>query len=424
MGSGFLYLSRGDGTFLPPHYLGAQEAVAAGDVNHDGKTDLLISNYARGEGVRVLLGNGDGTFSPGAVVTSTPMSQVRVADFNGDGRLDVATILPGGTAAGNFLAVFLGRGDGTFSPEIRTPVTGGALVADFNGDGLPDVYTETYTSRNIGTTVGSVLLGNGDGSFQSPIPYTVDYAYGPYGFAVAAGDFTGDGRVDLVMIADGVYLCPGNGDGTLLPSVSALPDLPMPSGLIAVSAVDLDGDGRLDLVATNGDNAVYMLLAKAEGSPAWRRALSAANYTAVVSPGSLATLFAPTPATASESSSAPWPARLGGISLELRDSVGTTQMAPLLFVSPTQINFRVPPAAALGEATLTLIGGSGTTLVGSMQVGSAAPALFMTEPGYPVLTAVMVEPDGTQVPATELRILAAGLRRQSFCPLPGIVRFT
>jgi hypothetical protein len=70
VGSGFLYLSRGDGTFEPRRYLGAQEAVVAGDFNRDGKTDLLISNR---EGVRLLLGNGDGAFQSGAVVTSTPM---------------------------------------------------------------------------------------------------------------------------------------------------------------------------------------------------------------------------------------------------------------------------------------------------------------------------------------------------------------
>lgn len=97
VGSGFVYLSRGDGTFQPPRYLGFQEAVASVDFNRDGKTDLLISNYARREGVRVLLGNGDGTFQSGAVVTSRPMVGVLpAADFNRDGRPDCRHVLSRG----------------------------------------------------------------------------------------------------------------------------------------------------------------------------------------------------------------------------------------------------------------------------------------------------------------------------------------
>ena len=91
----------------------------------------VISNYARREGVRVLLGNGDGTFQSGAGVTSTPMVWVRVADFNRDGRTDVATILieePAIVESRAFLLVFLGQGDGTFGPETRTELIRRALL--------------------------------------------------------------------------------------------------------------------------------------------------------------------------------------------------------------------------------------------------------------------------------------------------------
>ncbi|HYM09536.1 MAG TPA: FG-GAP-like repeat-containing protein [Bryobacterales bacterium] len=402
VGSGFLYLSRGDGTFLPPRYLGAQEAVAAGDFNHDGKMDLLISNYAQGEGVRVLLGNGDGTFHAAATVTSTPVSQVRVTDFNRDGRADVATILTelkAGEPAKNFLLVFLGRGDGTFGPEIRTQLNnnGGVLVADFNGDGLPDIFTESYGPP--GNTIGSVLLGKGDGSFQSPIPYLSYLESNAYGFPVAAGDFTGDGHADLVLAGgNGFYICPGKGDGTFLPPV----EQSMPLSF-ALTAVDLDGDGHLDLATVNSSNSMSVLLFRTAPGPELRRALSAANYTAVVTPESLVTLFAPTPATASESASPPWPTQLGGISLEVRDSTGATHLAPLVFVSPTQINFQVPTGAALGEATLSIKGSGGSTVAGSMEVDAVAPALFISpDTRMPVMNGVMVEPDGTQVPVAEL----------------------
>lgn len=128
-----------------------------------------------------------------------------------------------------------------------------------------------------------------------------------------------------------------------------------------------------------------------------RRALSAAIDVAIVAPPSLATLYTPTPATAGQSASPPWPTRLGGISLEVRDSAGTTHLAPLLFVSPTQINFQVPAGAGLGEATLSIADGGGSIPAGSMQVDAVAPGLFTAE-GWPVFTGVLVEPDGAQVP--------------------------
>ena len=390
VGSGFLYLSRGDGTFEPRRYLEAQEAVAAGDFNRDGKTDLLISNYARREGVRVLLGNGDGTFQSGAVVTSTRMAQVRVADFNRDGRTDVATIRleePVTWESRRFLLIFLGQGDGTFGPETRTEVPGANtfLVADFNGDGLPDILIEprfvTAGPSPPGAMV-TVRLGNGDGSFQSPIQSASEV----YGVPLAAADFTGDGYADLAMGARYLLIRPGKSDGTLLPAV----EQPVAVSF-AVTTVDLDGDGRLDLVTGN-----RVLLSRAEWKPEMRRAISAAIDLAIVAPASLATLYTATPAAAGETASPPWPNRLGGISLEVRDSAGTTRPAPLLFVSPTQINFQVPAGVALGEATLTIADGSDTTPAGSMQVDAVAPALFGT--GWPAYTGVLVEPDGAQVP--------------------------
>jgi uncharacterized protein (TIGR03437 family) len=398
VGSGFLYLSRGDGTFQPPRYLDVQEAVAAGDFNRDGKTDLLISNR---EGVRVLLGNGDGAFQSGAVVTTAPMVWVQVADFNHDGRPDVATSFleePVRTESRRFLLVFLGQGDGTFGPEIRTEIIGGArargpLVGDFNGDGLPDILTEPrFPAPGPPGPPGAmvtVMRGNGDGSFQSPIPSASEV----YGVLLAAADFTGDGRADLVMAASHLFIRPGRADGTLSPAV----DQPMAPST-ALTAVDLDGDGRSDLVTANGfSNSVSVLMSRAEWRPEMRLALSAAIDLAIVAPASLATLYTPTPATASESASPPWPTRLGGISLEVRDSAGATLLASLLFVSSTQINFQVPAGAALGEATLAIADGGGTTLAGSMQVDAVAPSLFTAE-GWPVFTGVLVEPDGAQVP--------------------------
>jgi uncharacterized protein (TIGR03437 family) len=404
VGSGLLFLSRGDGTFLPPRPIGDQEALAAADFNGDGKMDLLIADasWSSGglttRGVRILLGNGDGTFHSGAMVTPLAAVQARVADFNHDGRTDVGLLpMPGVypelvTAGSLTFLVFLGQGDGTFGPEIRTPLQGAPgsssysfLVADFNGDKLPDLYT-----------AGGIALGKGDGSFQALLPYASNVR----GFPMAAADFTGDGYADLIMSyysTNSIAICAGRGDGTLLPPVEQ--SVAGGSGYSAglTTPVDLDGDGRLDLVSANYvSNAVSVLLGRAPWEPALRRAVSAAIDLAIVAPGSLATLFAPTPSTGT-GATPPWPTSLGGINLEVRDSTGATHLAPLLYVSPTQINFRVPAGTALGEATLAIVGDSGTSEAGSMQVEAVAPGFF-TAGGWPLFTAVMVEPDGTQVP--------------------------
>jgi uncharacterized protein (TIGR03437 family) len=217
----------------------------------------------------------------------------------------------------------------------------------------------------------------------------------------AAGDFTGDGKADLVGGwggTDYVVIYPGKGDGTFSPPLGQIVGWG-DRRVDRVTAVDLDGDGRLDLVTANSSsNTVSVLMAKAQGGPALRRAVSAASDSAIVAPESLATLFALTPATAPASAAPPWPTRLGGLSLQVWDSAGTTHLAPLLFVSPTQINFQVPAGTALGEAALSIVDDRGIAAAGSMQVDAVAPALFMVSPGVVAATAVLVEPDGTQVP--------------------------
>jgi uncharacterized protein (TIGR03437 family) len=174
-----------------------------------------------------------------------------------------------------------------------------------------------------------------------------------------------------------------------------------------VPAGDLDGDGRTDLVRS-GDNILSLLLFRPNGGPGLRRAVSAASDTAIVAPGSLATIYLQTSATATERAAAPpWPTRLGGISLEVRDQAGAARLAPLLYVSPSQINFQVPEATALGESSLAIVTDRGSTLSGGMQVDMVAPALFLVnrpdpfeESGVPVpaAVAVRVASDGRQTP--------------------------
>ncbi len=167
--------------------------------------------------------------SPVAVVT---------ADLNGDGKLDLVIA----NAAANNISVLLGNGDGTFQ-AARTYATGAApqssAVGDLNGDGKLDLVT-----ANEGDNTVSVLLGNGDGTFQA----AKGYAVGAQPVSVAVGDF--DGKPDIVTAnqgSDSVSLLPGNGDGTFATAQTA-GTFGAPAASVAVG--DFNGDGKLDLAAT------------------------------------------------------------------------------------------------------------------------------------------------------------------------------
>lgn len=188
-------------------------AIVVADFNKDGKLDLAIASAAaehqlNGGTVSILLGNGDGTFqAPVSYMTAVPYA-LAVGDFNGDGNLDIAgadeASLPGVDTS---VFLLLGKGDGTFTPEGGIPSKGhdpfwiGA--ADFNCDGKLDLVTVNYDGGGQGVTM---LPGNGDGTFQSPVALnecgtpgpTVNVCENPI-FA-APGDFDNDGVLDLAVL--------------------------------------------------------------------------------------------------------------------------------------------------------------------------------------------------------------------------------
>ncbi len=361
-------------------------------------SDLIAAGLS---GTQVLLSKGDGTFRAAPTFNAMNAAWAVVADFNHDGHRDVTL------SQGSDVVVFLGNGDGTFGLGSETHVdmlfsenfvhfSGPFRFADFNGDGLPDLAVPK-----------GILLGKGDGTFQPLLPYP-SWGDGIHYFGYAAVDFNGNGKASLVMGrggADAIYISPGIGDGRLLPT-----PIEQSTGWSAnftserIAVADLDGDGRTNVVVANEfANSLSLLMGRGVGGPALRRAESGASSIAAVAPGALAVLLARMGAVATVGGTAhslPWSTRLAGVSLEVRDSTGATRLAPLLYVSSTQINFQVPADTALGEASLAIVSNSGTTELGGMQVDRMAPRLFMLDPGMalPVATAVRVEPDGTQTP--------------------------
>ncbi len=216
--------------------------VKTADFNDDGKLDLAVANEGN-DNVSIFLGKGDGTFEPAVnySVESVPDSLV-VGDFNHDGKLDLAV----SNFTSGTVSVLLGNGDGTFQPAVSYGVGSnpqGAAVGDFNGDGKLDIVVTNGSSNSNSV---SVLLGNGDGTFEK----AVDYGVGTSPISVGVGDFNGDGKLDLVVANEAsgnVSVLLGNGDGTFQTAVN-YPAV----GLNSVVVGDFNGDGKLDFAVGEG----------------------------------------------------------------------------------------------------------------------------------------------------------------------------
>ncbi len=268
-----VWLGTGGGRFLAKtdYAIGVSDApnsMAVADLNGDGKLDLVTANYPSGT-VSVLLGNGDGTFAATMDRTVgdsrdgtqwTGPTLVTVGDLNGDGRADLVAT----SRYSNTISVLLGNGDGTFANQVDYSPGGGleeVVLADFDGDGKLDIVTNSAP----GTV--SVLLGRGDGTFASKLDYPVGIAPSASARHFALGDLNGDGKLDVVLADDSassISVLLGEGDETPV-GPTDYATLQYQTVGASVVLVDLNGDGKLDLLA-GGRPSVNVRLGKGDGT--------------------------------------------------------------------------------------------------------------------------------------------------------------
>jgi len=308
---------NGDGTFSPRISYGTgsgdSTSLAVADFNGDGRLDLAITGYDSSCCyLRVLLGNGDGTFTTKNVYTHESGGWVVVAgDFDGDGRSDLVIVdatnvvsFFHGLGDGTFAApidsgnergangdsmsavvgdlnldgkpdiaftglglpavLFLGQGDGTFQSSSmmeESPLVVSLAIADLNGDGKPDLVLGGLFGASAAASPAFVQLGNGDGTFQAGASVGKDDG----AFAAVVGDFRLGTPAAIVYKEGGtVGVLQGSGDGTFPTQARYMTDQELDNS--ALEFVDVNDDGVLDVVAPNDEAGVVVLLGNSDGT--------------------------------------------------------------------------------------------------------------------------------------------------------------
>jgi uncharacterized protein (TIGR03437 family) len=446
LGSNSLTILLNDGiggfTALAPLSLGAlsPQSVLAADLNGDHKIDLVISATAipspQGAGFAgpvVLLGNGDGTFQPPLPVAGcSQVTDAQLADLNGDGIPDLAvTCLIGGflIPVGAYLAILPGNGDGTFGtgssyglgftpwavltigdfnqdgkPDVAAAEGGGLTVllndgmanfkavtssgepwnfapgiaaGDFNGDGLLDLAVSGQSLSNPAAGTVTILLGRGDGTFQTA-PGLDTSGFG----ALVAMDLNNDGHVDLAEGLSGLTFFAGQGDGTFENGRSFRGS--GTSGALALA--DFTGTGVMGFAGTNQLEATdgmqiagdAVILPRAVWPLPALANVSAAGYgLGPLAPGSIVSAFGPNLAAQSTQATGTLPISLGGETISVTDSTGAVRPAQLYYVSPGQVNYVIPADTAPGLATVSLSADGEVTATGQIDIVGPAPAIFV-----------------------------------------------
>jgi len=365
-GQGFVLYGVGNGTFQAPVNTSAGQSQA-GDLNSDGRTDLVyLSSFYQASS---LLGQSNKTFSSvNTDLRTESFALFPLVDLNKDGELDLMV------SAYQALQIWLGNGDGTFRFADSIDATGfvsGAVgaVADLNGDGNPDLILLPDAAGSL----LSILYGNGDGTFQSPIFVPVSHLYSQ----IVAVDVNGDNKPDLVMAdSGGISMMLNLGSGVFGPEEHFVAG----QGITSVNVVDVNGDGYPDIIAANGGGTtVAVLLNQPNGTPPGG-AVSYGVFTASPQPSNYAQ---PITLSITVSASGSNPTPTGTVSFSLDGAFVT--------------NVSLVSGQASYMDTLTVTAGSHVfvaTYSGDNIYGAESFAVLHTvnEPVYPTKTTLVAKP--------------------------------
>ncbi len=399
-------------------------SLAVGDLDGDGKLDLAVSNSDSPiSNVFVLLGDGTGSFEPAASgPVNSPGSPfaVALADFNNDGRLDIAV----SNADGGTVSVFLGASTAVSSlalttssaPTVAVPFP---LTANVNTSGFR-VPTGSVTVAEAATLIGTQSLIDGSAVFQTTLSTA--------GFQALSATYSGDAGT-LGSASPGLTIDVAQGSQTIsfpapprhsygdppfavtASSSSGLPvTITVVSGpaTIAGNVVTLTGVGLVVLQASQPGNANYLPAPSIEqnlqiAAPLLQleSVVNAASYSVgSFAPDSFAVVFGVDLASPATASGGLTP-NLGGSSIQVTDASGNTAGALLYYASPAQMNFLLPSSLSPGKGTLTLTTQAGDSVTTAVSITSVSPGLFSadaTGTGVAAGDALRVSADGTQTP--------------------------
>ncbi len=328
---------NGDGTFGTAISTSTESLVegglAAGDFNGDGILDLAVTNPLLNS-VSIFIGNGDGTFKAAVdYATGINPATVAISDFNGDGKLDLAVL----DGSSTMVSILTGSGDGTFKSHVEYPaaLSGISLaLGDYNGDGIPDIAVlDTHCTTSSCATSGSVniLLGNGDGTFQSQLDFSAEA--GPIQFATTINPSESNpaGRASIGVVSNSQ-----NTLSLLTPLVSQSGN-PVPAAT-SISPLSAIAGSASFMLTVNGSNFVSGSAVNFGG---------VAELTSFVSPSQLTAAIPSTAITAVGSVlvSVSTPTPGGGTSNTLTFSV---------LLPPPTVSLLVPSSVVAGSPGFTL----------------------------------------------------------------------
>jgi hypothetical protein len=294
---------------------------------------------------------------------------VAVGDLNGDGKLDLAVA----DFTDGFVSVLLGNGDGTFQPSVEYPtgkVPSTIIIGDFNGDGKSDIVTSNFSPAGYTVPPGyiNVLLGNGDGTFQAPVAFIA----GPNPDTVVVADLNNDGALDFITGSGSV---PGAATFSVLPQVPQgnLPQVGLSSGILTFPSQWVGTTSAAqNLILTNTGNAPLIILSIAINDGDFAQTNDCGTSVAAGANCTITVTFTPTAAGARSGMVAindNAPKSQQTVSLA---GVGTT---PLLSVSPSSLTFSNQYVGTSGLPQTVTLTNNGTAVLTITKV-AASPSDF------------------------------------------------